>query len=312
MAHGAGDAVIATGPNFRIRRANAAAVALFGEHAAVGSTLHDLLASAGLESAGDQPALPVRAIVHLRLHPSLVLLECFPMRCERGALLRASVLPQTRYDWIVPASQFLAVAAHEIRNPLAAIRALVQSLAQDPGTFADEAGVAMTELDRLNVLLDDLLSMLHPKPDASEEVELDRLAAQAAAACQHLLQAKGQRFAVRLPVARTVTVQGSSQRLLQLSVNLLRNASEAAPAGGTIEVTVAAQAGEALLEVRDDGPGFSPEARAHLCEPFFTTKPQGTGLGLAICQRIAEQHGGRLEIADEPTGARVRVYLPTD
>ncbi len=312
LAPNAGDAVIAIAPDFRIRRANQAAVALFGAHAAVGVPLRELLTSAGLEISSVEPALPLRAILHLSARSSLILLECFALRRERGALLRAVVLPQARFDWLLPASQFLAAAAHEIRNPLAAIRALVQSLAQDPGIRSDEVGVAMAEIDRLNVLLNDLLSLLHPRPDAPEVVELDRLAEQAAAACQYMIQAKGQRFSLLLPAPGTVTVRGSAQRLLQLSLNLLRNASEAAPASGTIAFTVAAQNGEVLLEVRDDGPGFSPEARARLFEPFFTTKLQGTGLGLAICQRIAQQHGGRLEVPEEAGGTRVQVYLPAN
>lgn len=242
----------------------------------------------------------------------MMLLECLGLPNGRGALLRALVLPQAGLEWSLPSSQFLAVAAHEIRNPLAAIRALVQSLGSDPATSPDEADVAMTELDRLNLLLDDLLSLLHPKADAAHVFELDKVAKQAAAACQRLLQAKGQHLVLRLPASGAVAVRGSARRLEQVSLNLLSNASDAAPVGGAITMLVEQHDGEALLEVQDDGPGLSSEARAHFCEPFFTTKPQGTGLGLAICQRIAEQHGGRLEIPDDPGGARVRIYLPCD
>jgi signal transduction histidine kinase len=84
-----------------------------------------------------------------------------------------------------------------------------------------------------------------------------------------------------------------------------------APGGGRITVRVRASDTHAVLEVADEGPGVAPELKARLFEPYVTTKPQGTGLGLAIAQRIAQEHGGRLEVLDEaPRGACFRLSLP--
>ena len=94
-------------------------------------------------------------------------------------------------------------------------------------------------------------------------------------------------------------------------VNLMKNAIEA---GRTVRVRAHLGAGEAVLEVADDGPGLSPEARQHLFEPFFTTKPNGTGLGLPTSRRYVEAHGGTLEAATAPElgGALFRVRIPGD
>src|SRR5207344_899314 len=93
-------------------------------------------------------------------------------------------------------------------------------------------------------------------------------------------------------------------------VNLIKNAVEA---GRAVTVAVAAQDGEATIEIGDDGPGLSAEARAHLFEPFFTTKPNGTGLGLPTSRRFVEAHGGTIEVATSALGgALFRVRLPLE
>jgi signal transduction histidine kinase len=93
------------------------------------------------------------------------------------------------------------------------------------------------------------------------------------------------------------------------------NAIDAMPRGGnlTIRTSLVAEHAEVRLEVRDDGTGISPEARANLFEPFYTTKDRGTGLGLAISKGIVERHRGRLDVESEPgQGSTFIVTLPLD
>jgi len=81
--------------------------------------------------------------------------------------------------------------------------------------------------------------------------------------------------------------------------------------GGAVTVCTRAEGAEAVLEVLDEGPGIPAELKARIFEPYVTTKPQGSGLGLAIAARIAQEHGGRLEVADAPGGgACFRLVLP--
>jgi signal transduction histidine kinase len=106
------------------------------------------------------------------------------------------------------------------------------------------------------------------------------------------------------------------ERLLQALENVLENAVHFSPAGGTISVALrrGSENGRAAVEcvVMDEGPGFCPEDLPSVLEPFFTRRQGGTGLGLAITQRIVEDHGGRVLVANRPAGgARVVVVLPT-
>ncbi len=97
-----------------------------------------------------------------------------------------------------------------------------------------------------------------------------------------------------------------------LLLNLLRNAREAMPGGGRVEVHVSVEATEVCLQVDDDGPGVPPEARETIFDPFVSTRERGTGLGLALCAQVAAEHGGRIRCTDSPLGgARFEVSLPT-
>ena len=106
-------------------------------------------------------------------------------------------------------------------------------------------------------------------------------------------------------------VWADRDQAVQVLLNLVRNALEAMPQGGTLRVSARAERGGVSLSVADTGPGIAPEDLPRLFEPYFTRKEGGTGLGLAIAQRIAEEHGGRLEVASAPgQGATFTLWLP--
>jgi two-component system NtrC family sensor kinase len=108
-------------------------------------------------------------------------------------------------------------------------------------------------------------------------------------------------------------VRIDAPEMQQVILNLLTNAVDAMPAGGTLAIETVHGAGGAILRVTDSGPGIPAEVRPRIFEPFFTTKThgKGTGLGLAICRRIVEAHGGSIQIGDTPGGgATFEVTLP--
>jgi two-component system NtrC family sensor kinase len=109
------------------------------------------------------------------------------------------------------------------------------------------------------------------------------------------------------------TMLGRPQQIVQVLVNLLVNAGQASAEGGRVRVSTHREADGARVEIRDTGPGLSPEARRHLFEPFFTTRAHGTGmgLGLAVAHGIITAHGGRIDVDSQPgQGSCFTVHLP--
>jgi signal transduction histidine kinase len=109
------------------------------------------------------------------------------------------------------------------------------------------------------------------------------------------------------------TLTGDPEKLKQVVLNLVMNALESMPSGGTLSVRVACEGDQVLLSIGDTGTGIEPGALSHVFDPFFTTKEAGTGLGLSIVRKIVDQHTGEVRIESERgVGTRVTVVLPQE
>jgi hypothetical protein len=215
-------------------------------------------------------------------------------------------------DRLRAAGRLAAGLAHEIRNPLNSIRLSVQLLERRLETNSirrEDLRTVQTEVDRLSVLLNDLLDLQRsrqPRPGVQSVLPVVEH-------CISLVerQAGMQNAAIRLENAsEEVGAFFDSQQLTQTVVNLLLNALEASPAGGTVYVRTSHENGIARIEVEDEGPGLDSEQQEHLFEPFYTTKPAGTGLGLAVSRELMRSQGGDLLYAARRMGARFVVELP--
>jgi two-component system nitrogen regulation sensor histidine kinase GlnL len=212
--------------------------------------------------------------------------------------------------------------AHEVRNPLVGVRAAAQLLAKEPAfppALHEFTGVILREVDRLNRLVDDLLALAGTRPPQRRPCNVNQVVEEALGLQAAALQAAGvgvlRRYDPAIPA-----LEADPDRLLQVFLNLLRNAIEAmAGSPGAVTVStrferVAPQCGgrsAAVVEVADQGPGMAPEVQAKLFTPFFTTKAKGTGLGLPLSLRIVEEHEGALELVSRPgAGTTARVLLP--
>jgi len=208
-----------------------------------------------------------------------------------------------------------AEVAHEIRNPLTVMKMLFHSLdlrfdAADPR--AKDAEVMAEKMDQLNRIVDRLLSFGRSTEVTLQTVNLNKLAEDALLLTRHKLARQKitlqTDFAEKLP-----TVRADRAQVEQACLNLILNAVDAMPEGGTLRVTTAPH-GPAMVALvfEDTGVGMSAEQQRRLFEPFLTTKSGGTGLGLAIVHRIVtEVHRGKLEVESEPgRGARMRILLP--
>jgi signal transduction histidine kinase len=209
--------------------------------------------------------------------------------------------------------ELAAAIAHEVRNPLAIIVNAVASLRRSGIGSEDRRmllGIVDEETARLSRLVDDLLRFARPVNVQVGSVALAELA-----------ERSGQRVAGDHEVEVAVEPDApasipADEHLLRIALdNLVENARHATPAGGSIAIVVGR--GEldggacARIDVRDTGSGMNDDVLARATDPFFTTRPSGTGLGLPIVQRIAEAHGGRLELASHPgSGTTASLLLP--
>jgi two-component system OmpR family sensor kinase len=202
-----------------------------------------------------------------------------------------------------------AMVAHEIRNPLGVIRGaadLVRARSADRLGERDREALddVLEEVERLRRLTEDFLDLAREPAIAQVEVDLAELAADAGRALVHAHPDVALTIAVP-----TLVVRADPDRIRQVLSNLLENAALAG--ARAISVSAAPAGSAARLEVRDDGPGVDGAVRANLFEPFVSGRVRGAGLGLAISRRIAERHGGTLELADAgPPGAAFALTLP--
>jgi signal transduction histidine kinase len=218
-----------------------------------------------------------------------------------------------RSERLASLGKLLAGVAHEVRNPLAAIRSTVQLWERMPerARTPESLAAVIHAVDRLNETVTQLL--LFSRADGTAHIPLDINASLRETVELFAVQAAEQRvefethFSVGLP-----QVVGSDSALRQVFANLITNALDAMPTGGRLEVTARRSASDVVIEFAARGEGIAPEVAPHLFEPFFTTRSQGTGLGLAICREIVVQHNGTIElVSGAEKGARFRVTLPS-
>jgi len=212
---------------------------------------------------------------------------------------------------------FLMTISHELRTPLTAIRghvdALREGLAEDADVREASLEVVRQETERLSRLVGDLLDLA--KLDAKrfalveEEVDLGRLLEQAYQGFGEEARRRGIAYERSIDTAPVIATDGD--RVLQVVSNLLANAFEWTPDGGTISLSLSAVSGALAVAVEDSGPGIPADERERIFRPFWSRNGQGTGLGLAIARELAQALGGRLELRSQVgTGSRFVLTLP--
>jgi PAS domain S-box-containing protein len=222
-----------------------------------------------------------------------------------------------RSERLASVGELAGALAHEIRNPLGSLFAAAKMLSAESPQAAGYDRPALLqviadEARRLERTLSDFLAFARPRPPVRRSHSLNGLIGEVLDAVRLDEMANDKTMATRLdPDLPPVPVD--ADQIKQALWNVVRNALEATPPGGRLDVSTHAVDGRVVIEVADSGPGIPAERQARLFEPFQTTKPSGSGLGLAIAHRIVTAHDGSIEVTSQPgVGTRVRVDLPRE
>lgn len=211
-----------------------------------------------------------------------------------------------------------ATVAHEVRNPLNAIHMSAQRLARefevkeaDREEFQTLVGLLKSEGARVDQVVSEFLELGRPLNLQRRPVRSSAVLQRALAPLEARAKAEGKHLVHTERCEAEVSVD--DRRIVQLVDNLVRNALDALPAGGTVTVTSTCDAEGLEVLVEDDGAGIEPETLAKVMDPFFTTKARGTGLGLPLARRLARAHGGSLRLDSTPgEGTRARLFIPQE
>ena len=232
-------------------------------------------------------------------------------------------------DRLAALGQMAAGLAHEVKNPLGAIKGAAQLLG-DPShdTKLGQAdmefvSIILEEVERLDRVVGSVLDYARPSKGDAGAVDVNAVVKRTLTV---LASDRTEECELRTELSESLPlVRADAEQLRQVLINLIRNAVQAMGGRGTVQVTtrprststglgrdaVLPQADWVEIAVRDEGPGIAPQVQKNLFVPFFTTKDRGTGLGLAISQRVVEEMGGRIEVVSRPgAGSTFSLVLP--
>lgn len=231
---------------------------------------------------------------------------------EDLAAVRAKLAQQEK---LASLGQLAGAVAHEVRNPLAILRSLVQnleeSLADDAGESRETCGLLIEEIDRLAHVTSTLVGFARPLRLERRQASAARIAERARLLGLQMLEGRAVRLAPAGTAGADAELEADPDLLCQVLLGLLENAAEASPAGDEIELAWRAAGDGVEFTVTDRGEGIPEDLRERVFEPFYTTRSGGNGLGLAVARQIVEAHGGEIAVvAAAGRGATFRVRLP--
>lgn len=206
-----------------------------------------------------------------------------------------------RADRLSALGELSAGMAHEIRNPLGSIRGTAEILQDgiDPADpKAEFARILVKEVDRLNRVVQDFLDFARPAEVVRGAVDVAELLRELQLLTRQPAHVNG--VSVDLADGGAAPVAGDREQLKQAFLNLMLNAIQAMPQGGSLQLETAGSDGQVTVRFADTGRGIPAEHLERIFNPFFTTRRDGTGLGLAITHRIVQGHGGRIDVTSQP------------
>jgi len=213
-----------------------------------------------------------------------------------------------RQDRLAALGKVVAGVAHEIRNPLNSMRLTLELLARR--LDARQVQAAIAEVDRLDAILSRLLAFGRSTPHHPLSQDIAPLLDRAVKMIHEQRRQRDIRLDLQIEPNLKAVVEAAG--IEQVLINLLLNATEAAPPGGEVKVSAHRADDAVVIQVADNGSGIPAHARPHMFDAFYTTKPHGTGLGLAVSREILLRQGGNLEFETSDAGTTFSVRLPAE
>lgn len=219
-------------------------------------------------------------------------------------------LQHERNKRLIAMGEMAAKIVHEIRNPLCSIELYATMLEKElhETNLRELASGISTGISSLNTILTNMLLFARPHRPALNPVQLDSLLAESITALRPLMEARNIVVSYFLCDG---DVNGDKELLKQVIMNIVINAVQAMPSGGTIGLRMRHENGSVLVDICDTGEGIPSEYLERIFDPFFSTKDAGTGLGLAISAKIIQAHDGAITVQSEPgKGSTFRLRFP--
>jgi len=263
-----------------------------------------------IEASANALTPDVRAVLEVLAGQVAIAIEDFRLANENVQLERKLA----EGERLAALGQMAATVAHEVKNPLSAIKSIAQVMSEDEALKAHHArdlSLIVGETDRLSKSVTQLLSFASKRPPAAAPCRADELLR----SVTRLFGADAgeSNISIQCDVRTSSQLNGVQAGAVRDALaNLLLNALQATPNGGHVTVESFNEGNEIVFAVIDGGPGVPAEMRGRIWEPFFTTRQRGTGLGLAIVRKRMEDAGGsaRLVISQNGKGARFELRLP--
>ncbi|NMO97888.1 PAS domain S-box protein [Paenibacillus lemnae] len=216
-----------------------------------------------------------------------------------------------RSEKLTTVGQLAAGVAHEIRNPLTTLRGFLQLQKQTQRAEPNHIELMLSELDRINLIVSEFLILAKPQAVHYQKKDLRYIMKDVLS----LLDTQAHLYGVEFDLTHMdgpAYVHCEENQLKQVFINVLKNAVESMPEGGSVQIHIAMQAGDQIaVNITDFGVGIPEKLLPHIGEPFITNKDAGTGLGLMVSQRIIQSHQGTIEIeSEEGKGTTVTILLP--
>ena len=208
------------------------------------------------------------------------------------------------------AGQLAAGIAHEVRNPLTAIKGFLQIMDRESIGSKMYFDVLLSEVNRIELVLTELLLLSKPQNTKHKFINLESIIEQVISLMS--TQAILHNIEIKKEInTDTCMISCDENQLKQVFINFIKNSIEAMPNGGPIYIKVFKRDNDSILiHIIDRGSGIPAEILKRIWEPFFTTKEKGTGLGMMICNNIIENHNGKLQISSSPNGTTIGIILP--